>query len=548
MAKLNSHGLWWWEATMNSKKDEFTLAILVTIAVVTLAVLWYKFTHSSASPRLPPGPRSLPIVGYLPFLGPELHKQFTRMAHTYGPIFKLHLGSKLHVVINSSELAKEVVRDHDEIFANRNLTVAASVLSYGGQDLVWSMNNSNWRKLRKIFVHEALSSKNLESCSSFRMGEVRKTIKNVFSKISTPIVISEITFMTQTNVLTSLICGNTSNSSHLASELQTVSENLAEIFRRPNLSDFFPILAWFDLQRIERNMKKLFHKTDQIAESMIQDGIKSNSKKSLDGVGDREKKKDFLQILLDLRSQEDGNSLSITQIKALILVNVILQTLDDTSSTNDICSDIMVAGTETTSTLIEWVMAEIMMNHQVMNAIQEELAKVVGLNNIVEETHLSQLKYLDAVVKETLRLHPVVPFLIPRSPSQDCKVGGYTIPKGCTVFLNVWSIQRDPRYWDKPLEFYPKRFLSYESSKKYDYKGNNLKFFPFGSGRRLCAGLPLAEKMTLFILASLLHSFNWSLPKGEEHDLSEKFGITLTKVKPLTAIPSQRLPNASLYN
>ncbi|KAJ0750009.1 putative cytochrome P450 [Helianthus annuus] len=532
MTKLNGHRLWWWEVIMNNK-DEFSLEILVTIAVVLLAVLWYKFTHSITSPSLPPGPRSLPILGYLPFLGPELHKQFTNMANTYGPIFKFHLGSKLHVVINSLELAKEVVRDHDEIFANRNLTVAASVITYGGQDLVWSMNNSNWRKLRKIFVHEALSSKNLEACGSFRMDEVRKTIRNVFSKIGTPVDISEITFMTQTNVLTSLICGNTSdrekNNNHLASELQTVSANIVEIFGRPNLSDFFPILAWFDLQRIERNMKKQLHKMDQITESMIQDGIKSNSKKVLDGVGDREKKKDFLQILLDLRSQEDGTLLSITQIKALLL-------------------DIMVAGTETTSTLIEWVMAEIMMNHQVMNAIQEELAKVVGLNNIVEETHLSQLKYLDAVVKETLRLHPVVPFVLPRSPSQDCVVGGYTIPKGCTVFLNVWSIQRDPRYWDKPLEFYPKRFLSYESSKKCDYKGNNLKFFPFGSGRRLCAGLPLAEKMTLFILASLLHSFNWSLPKGEEHDLSEKVGITLKKVKPLTLIPSQRLPNASLYN
>ncbi|KAJ0788965.1 putative cytochrome P450 [Helianthus annuus] len=533
MTKLNGHRLWWWEVIMNNNKDEFSLEILVTIAVVLLVVLWYKFSHSITSPSLPPGPRSLPIVGYLPFLGPELHKQFANMANTYGPIFKFHLGSKLHVVVNSLELAKEVVRDHDEIFANRNLTVAASVITYGGQDLVWSMNNSNWRKLRKIFVHEALSSKNLEACSSFRMDEVRKTIRNVFSKIGTPIDISEITFMTQTNVLTSLICGNTSdreeNNNHLASELQTVSANIVEIFGRPNLSDFFPILAWFDLQRIERNMKKQLHKMDQITESMIQDGIKSNSKKSLDGVGDREKKKDFLQILLDLRSQEDGTSLSITQIKALLL-------------------DIMVAGTETTSTLIEWVMAEIMMNHQVMNAIQEELAKVVGLNNIVEETHLSQLKYLDTVVKETLRLHPVVPFVLPRSPSQDCVVGGYTIPKGCTVFLNVWSIQRDPRYWDKPLEFYPERFLSYESSKKCDYKGNNLKFFPFGSGRRLCAGLPLAEKMTLFILASLLHSFNWSLPKGEEHDLSEKVGITLKKVKPLTLIPSQRLPNASLYN
>lgn len=203
----------------------------------------------------------------------------------------------------------------------------------------------------------------------------------------------------------------------------------------------------------------------------------------------------------------------------------------------------MIAGTETTAKLSEWAMAEILKNHNVLKRVQEELAEVVGLNNIVEEYHLPKLQYLDATVKETFRLHPVTPFLVPRSSSKACLVGGYTIPKDCTVFLNVWSIQQDPRYWDNPLEFKPERFLT----GKWDYNGNNLKFFPFGSGRRLCPGIVLAEKMQMFILASLLHSFNWSLPKGEEHDLSEKFGVTLEKRKPLFVIPSQRLPDVSLY-
>ncbi|MFS7916796.1 putative cytochrome P450 [Helianthus anomalus] len=220
----------------------------------------------------------------------------------------------------------------------------------------------------------------------------------------------------------------------------------------------------------------------------------------------------------------------------------------------------MIAGAETTTTLIEWVMTEIMKNLDVMKRVQEELEEIVGLNNIVEEYHLQKLQYLDATIKDTLRLHPILPFLMPQSPSKDCMVGGYTVPKDSTVLLNVWSIHRDPQHWDKsagksclnrfnspdnPLEFNLDRFLTYDEAKK-SYNGNNLNFFPFGSGR-LCPGLPLAEKMLLFILASLLHSFDWSLPKGEEHDLSEKFGITLTKLKPLIAIPSQRLSNVSLY-
>ncbi|MFS7936911.1 putative cytochrome P450 [Helianthus anomalus] len=229
MAQLNNHGLWWWEVMISSNKEEFTRSILVTSAAVMFAVLWYKFTNSSTKPPLPPGPRSLPIVG------------------------------KLHVVINSLQLAKAVVRDHDEIFANGSLTVAASVMviTYEGQDLVWSENNSNWRNLRRIFFYEAMSNKNLEACSSFKRDEIRNIIKNVFSKIGTPIDISDIAFVTQTNVITSLICGNTSDS-HLGSELQMVAWNIVEIYGRPNLSDFFPILSRFDLQRVERDMKNNF--------------------------------------------------------------------------------------------------------------------------------------------------------------------------------------------------------------------------------------------------------------------------------------------------
>ncbi|MFS7916963.1 putative cytochrome P450 [Helianthus anomalus] len=209
--------------------------------------------------------------------------------------------------------------------------------------------------------------------------------------------------------------------------------------------------------------------------------------------------------------------------------------------------DFMIAGTETTATLIEWAMANIMGNHKVMKKIQEELVEIVGLNNMVEESHLPKLQYLDATIKETFRLNPIVPFLIPRAPSKDCVVGGYTIPKGCSIFLNVISIHRNPQCWDNPLEFKPERFLANKGTNKWDYNGNDLKFFPFGSGRRLCPGIPLAQKMQMFILASLLHSFDWSLPNGEEHDLSESFGLTLTKRKPLIAIPYQRLPDASLY-
>ncbi|KAI3754290.1 hypothetical protein L1987_54071 [Smallanthus sonchifolius] len=531
MTPLNSYGSWLWEYWCNNKDEVTMAALVITISLVIMLVSWYKLTLSTTSPPLPPGPLSLPIVGYLPFLDRDLPNKFISMARTYGPIFKFYLGSKLHVVINTPELAKVVVRDHDETFANRDLTIAASVITYGGQDLIFSKNNATWRSLRKIFVHEVLSNKNLKACSYFRRDEVRKTIKNVFSNIGTNVDISEIAFLTEANVITRMVWDDTSYKGEkgirLGDELRMVASNIAKIMGQPNLSDFFPTLAWFDLQGVERSMKKELKKLDQIFSSIIEDRIESTSKASQNGVGHKGKK-DFLQILLDLKDQNDVRSVNITQVKALL-------------------SDFMIAGTETTTTLIEWAMANIMKNHKVMKRVQEELVEIVGLNNMVEESHLPKLQYLDATIKETFRLHPIAPILLPRVPSKDCVVGGYTIPKGSIIFLNVLSIHRNPRYWDRPLEFNPERFLANEGTNKWDYTGNDLNFIPFGSGRRLCPGIPLAQKMQMFILASLLHSFDWSLPEGEKHDLSESFGLTLKKSKPLIAVPHQRLPDKSLY-
>ncbi|XP_058222937.1 cytochrome P450 76C2-like [Rhododendron vialii] len=207
--------------------------------------------------------------------------------------------------------------------------------------------------------------------------------------------------------------------------------------------------------------------------------------------------------------------------------------------------DIVIGGTDTTATMVEWVMAELLHKPEEMKKVQEELADIVGLDNGVEGYHMPKLHYLDAILKETFRLHPALPLLVPKRPNQSSIVGGYTIPKDTRVVLNVWAIHRDPEGWDDPSEFKPERFLS--DTSEWDYNGNNFKFLPFGSGRRICAGIPLAEKMVMYMLASLLHSFNWKVPEGEEIDLSEKFGIIMKKSKPLIAIPTQRLSSLKLY-
>lgn len=209
--------------------------------------------------------------------------------------------------------------------------------------------------------------------------------------------------------------------------------------------------------------------------------------------------------------------------------------------------EIVVGGTDTTAITVEWVITELINHPEKMKKVHQELTEVVGLQSLVEESHLPKLTYLDAVIKETLRLHPPFALVSPRCPSEDKTVGGYLVPRGAIVFINAWAIHRDPNIWENPLGFLPERFLINIGHTKYDFHGNNFEYLPFGSGRRICAGLPLAERMLIYILASFLHCFEWKLPPGAELDLSDEFGISARKAVPLVAVPSPRLSNLEIY-
>lgn len=207
----------------------------------------------------------------------------------------------------------------------------------------------------------------------------------------------------------------------------------------------------------------------------------------------------------------------------------------------------MFGATDTTSTTVEWSMTELLNCPEAMAKVCEELTRVVGLNNIVEESHLSKLTYLNAVIKEILRLHPPLPFLLPRFPGKSTTVAGYDIPQGAKIIVNAWAIHRDPRSWESPCEFRPERFLSGDAEKMRFNSTSNFNYIPFGSGRRICPGLPLAERFTIHVLASFLHMFHWKLPADSTLDLSDKFGSVLKKRHTLIAIPTPRLSDPHLY-
>ena len=194
------------------------------------------------------------------------------------------------------------------------------------------------------------------------------------------------------------------------------------------------------------------------------------------------------------------------------------------------------AGTDTSSTFLEWAMTELLRHPRVMNKLQKEVRGIVGSKtDVLTEDDLVAMPYLKAVIKETLRLHPPLPLLVPRLSTQDVEINGYNIKAKTQVIINAWHIGRDPKVYDKPEDFEPERFLNSE----IDYKGNDFQLIPFGAGRRVCPGIQFAMAVNEIALANIVHKFDWELPggaSGEDLDTTESTGITVHRKYPLRAV------------
>lgn len=515
-------GLQW----MEEEHAKTMVTVLVAAVTIFVGCKWLMKIAMRGKPPLPPGPRGLPLVGNLPFVEPDLHIYFAKLSKKFGPIFKIQMGTKICICIESASLARQILKEDDAIFANHDPPAAALAWTYGGLDLLWRPNGPEWRNLRKIFVREMMSKTNFDASYGLRRREVREMVKEIYAKVGSPIKVADQMFLTALNVSMSMLWGASLDSDKKNSvglEFRQVIEQSVDLLGKPNISDFFPIIAPLDLQGIISKILKLRLWIDRILESVIAIRMKVDG----DNTQTNNEKKDLLQILLELMQHGDEKmSLSTTDIKALFV-------------------DVILGATDTSSTTIEWTMTELLRNPEKIKKVHEELERVIGNRKIVEESDINQLHYLEAVVKETMRLHPVIPLLVPHSPSVATVVAGYTIPKGSRVLINVWSIMRDPKAWKDPLEFQPERFL--EHPELGDYRGNNFNYLPFGSGRRICAGINLAEKMVMHVLATLLHSFDWKVEDATSLNLSERFGIVMRKKDPLMAIPTTRLPTWEQY-
>ncbi|KAI3463909.1 hypothetical protein Pfo_020572 [Paulownia fortunei] len=505
-------------------------SLSLIICTFILGLLLYSFLqrrrHDTKGRPLPPGPRPWPIVGNLLQLGPKPHQSMAAMARVHGPLLHLKMGFVHVVVAASASVAEQFLKVHDANFSSRPPNSGAKHIAYNYQDLVFAPYGPRWRLLRKTCALHLFSAKALDDFRHVRQEEVGILARALASVGQTPAVISQMLTVCTTNAIARVILGRRVVSHGLGGEdvrVEDFKAMVAEVMVLAGvftIGDFIPPLEGLDLQGLVAKMKKLHVRFDAFLNTILEEH-KNNGSNGTEG------HVDLLSTLISLKDVDagEGGRLSDTEIKALLL-------------------NLFIAGTDTTSTTVEWAIAEIIRNPKILAQVQQELDLVVGKDRLVAESDLAQLTFLQAVIKENFRFHPSTPLSVPRIAHESCEINGYFIPKGSTLLVNLWAIGRDPNTWVDPLEFRPERFLMGGERPNADVRGNDFEMIPFGAGRRVCAGMGLGIRMVQLLTATLIHAFDFELANGKSTqnlNMEEAYGLTLHRAEPLMVYPRRRL-------
>ncbi|KAE8676956.1 putative ADP-ribose pyrophosphatase [Hibiscus syriacus] len=369
---------------------------------------------------------------------------------------------------------------------------ALHALQHHKTGLPWMPVSTTWRNLRKICNLHIFASHKLDANRYLQQSKIEQLLADVHdsSRIGEAIDISTIVLKTSLNLMSSTVFSNDlADTSDTALEFGEIIEGIKKELGKPNFGDYFPtLLGNLDLQGIRRRMTTHFGELMTLFDDLIDKRFESRKMK-------------------------------------------------DSISTNDLLDMLLqITGTETTTSTLEWAMVELLHNPKTLSDARRELQQKIGQGKMVDESDVTCLPYLQAIVKETLRLHPPVPLLLPWKVKADIEIHGFEVPKGAQVSINAWAIGRDPGCWEEPELFLPERFMGSD----VDVKVRDFGIIPFEGGRRIRPELPLAMRMLHLVLDTLIHSFDWELEDGvtpENLNMDDAYGLVLQKARRLRVIP-----------
>uniref|UniRef100_A0ACD5Z0Y0 Uncharacterized protein n=1 Tax=Avena sativa TaxID=4498 RepID=A0ACD5Z0Y0_AVESA len=499
--------------------------LYLLIVLPLLAIIPFLLRRSAPHARLPPGPWALPVIGHLHHLAGALpHRALRDLARRHGPLMLLRFGEVTAVVASSPDAAREIMKTHDPAFASRPVGPMSRLWFQGSEGLVFAPYGDAWRQLRKICTQELLSARRVHSFRPVRQDELRRLLRSVAS----PSASSSTCPMNLTEIIAAYVADSTvcaiigSRPFKGRDACLKLFEDLFRMMPGLSLPDLFPssrlaMLVSREPGRIRRCRRAMLEIMDAV--------IHEHRERKVTVGGEDE---DLVDVLLGLQTELGSEHPLTTENIKFVMI------------------DMFAAGSETATTALQWMMAELMRNPRVRRKAQEEVRRELAGNSSVTEDGLANLHYLRMVIKETLRLHVPGPLLTLRQCRSPCQVLGYDVPEGATVIVNAWAIARDPAHWDAPEEFVPERFDQDEQQGGgRDFKGTDFEFIPFGSGRRMCPGMTFGLAHIELALAALLFHFDLELAGGVDAaglDMTEEAGITTRRKSDLLVVATTRVP------
>ncbi|WCJ22814.1 Cytochrome P450 76T24 [Euphorbia peplus] len=491
--------------------ETFMHVLSVVISLVLIRIVSGYFSRKRT---LPPGPFAYPIVGNLFQVGSKPHISMANLAKIHGPLMSLKLGQIQTLVISSPLLAKQIFQVHDLTFSDRVVTKEIHIHNHHNLSIFLLPFGPLWRNLKKVTDSCLVSNNKLET-QHILAYKVKQLLSHVeqCSRTHTPIEFDQIAFETLLDILSTLILSLdlTDSTCDTVREFKEVLKHIGDEASILHLVDFFPILSNIYPLPIRDRVGVYFGRLFDLFDRLFDERLLARKESTYVSTND------MLDSLLSM-SKSRKKCIDRTTIKHLFM-------------------DLFVAGADTTGVPLEWAMIELLKNPETLTKARAEIEQVIGKDVMIKESDVAQLPYLRAIVKETLRLHPAVPLLLPRIARADVVIEGYTISKGTQVIVNVWAIGRDSNVWENPDVFMPERFLGSE----IDVLGKHFELIPFSSGRRMCAGMHLAIRMLHLMLGSLIQHFDWKLEDGVTPDSIDKNVriATINKPPPLRVIPVQ---------
>ncbi|CAO1939181.1 unnamed protein product [Urochloa humidicola] len=479
--------------------------------------------------RLPPSPPALPLIGHIHLIGALPHVSLRRLADRHGGedgLMMLRLGVVPTLVASTAHAAQAVLRTHDHSFASRPRSVCGDVLTYGPSDMAMAPYGERWRLAKKLATTHLLSAKKVTSYRAAREEEVALVIKKIHDAADTRTVVdmSELLSNFTRDMVSRAVAGRSFRVEGRDMVFRELIDEGMALLAGFNLENFYPglaraaggVLVWPARHKAER----VRHGWDKIFDKLIDEHASEEAAAPVHHGGDEDVECDFIRVLL---SVQEEYGLTRNGIKG-ILVNM------------------FAAGTDTAYLVLEFAMAELMLHHETMAKLQHDVrCNIPKDQDTINEDNLIGMTYLKAVIKETLRLHPPSPLLVPHLSLEDCDVESFKIPAGTTVLVNVWGIGRDPKVWDAAENFMPERFIQNGEIKGPDFRGKDFQLLPFGSGRRMCPGMNFALASIEMMLANVVYHFDWELPKGvNKIDMSEVSGLTVSRKEKLLLVPVTR--------